>query len=381
MISLICLTVRRTQDLSLSPLLSRNRGHRRLPPGSRELAFLLVPSSSLSSLPSSSFFITVVSFSLPRFEIVNGVTEVEGIAEEKTAGAEEDEEKGVPAFWLNAMKNNEVLAEELTPETRSYLKRRTKKSQKTTQHEATNRSHKPRSPKPRNPETQKRRNLEARNGETQKPRCASVGDGARRCADVDDGARRWPNVGCSSRRPLIHCMQKLLQCWRVENRLGVELMVGSGGGGFFNLQFFTLQPSLLRRFWRRRIEIRDFGFGFSILGDGEKEKKIKFKGKGDEKPGYLPADIVFIIEEKKHNLFRREGNNNLEICIEIPLVDALTGCSLPIPILGGEKLTLSFENTVVYPGYVKVIEGQGMPTLKNDGKRGDLHVKFLVDFP
>ncbi|XLR51238.1 hypothetical protein S83_001910, partial [Arachis hypogaea] len=47
-----------------------------------------------------------------RFEIVNGVTEVEGIAEEKTASAEEDEEKGVPAFWLNAMKNNEVLAEE-----------------------------------------------------------------------------------------------------------------------------------------------------------------------------------------------------------------------------------------------------------------------------
>ncbi|RYR42985.1 hypothetical protein Ahy_A08g039414 isoform A [Arachis hypogaea] len=42
------------------------------------------------------------------------------------------------------------------------------------------------------------------------------------------------------------------------------------------------------------------------------------------------------MEEKKHNLFRREGNNDLEICIEIPLVDALTGCSLPIPILGGE---------------------------------------------
>ncbi|XLR68689.1 hypothetical protein S83_019361, partial [Arachis hypogaea] len=39
--------------------------------------------------------------------LVNGVTEVKGIAEEKPAGAEEDEEKGVPAFWLNAMKNNE----------------------------------------------------------------------------------------------------------------------------------------------------------------------------------------------------------------------------------------------------------------------------------
>ncbi|KAL4330287.1 hypothetical protein AHAS_Ahas13G0385000 [Arachis hypogaea] len=49
-----------------------------------------------------------------RFEIVNGVTEVEGIAEEKTVGAEEDEEKGVPAFWLNSMKNYEVLAEEVS---------------------------------------------------------------------------------------------------------------------------------------------------------------------------------------------------------------------------------------------------------------------------
>ncbi|RYQ96178.1 hypothetical protein Ahy_B08g091768 [Arachis hypogaea] len=38
---------------------------RRLPSGSREVAFLLVPSSSPSSLPSSSFFITVVSLSLP----------------------------------------------------------------------------------------------------------------------------------------------------------------------------------------------------------------------------------------------------------------------------------------------------------------------------
>ncbi|XP_072064098.1 nucleosome assembly protein 1;3 isoform X2 [Arachis hypogaea] len=57
-----------------------------------------------------------------RFEIVNGVTEVEGIAEEKTADAEEDEEKGVPAFWLNAMKNNEVLAEEISERDEGALK-------------------------------------------------------------------------------------------------------------------------------------------------------------------------------------------------------------------------------------------------------------------
>ena len=111
-----------------------------------------------------------------------------------------------------------------------------------------------------------------------------------------------------------------------------------------------------------------------------KGTKITFEGVGDEKPGYLPSDIVFLIDEKKHPLFRREGND-LEICVEIPLVDALTGCFISIPLLGGENMGLSFENNVIYPGYEKVIKGQGMPNPKNNGIRGDLHVKFFIEFP
>ncbi|CAL0330300.1 unnamed protein product [Lupinus luteus] len=49
-----------------------------------------------------------------RYEIVNGVTEVEGAGNETKADTQEDEEKGVPGFWLTAMKNNEVLAEEIS---------------------------------------------------------------------------------------------------------------------------------------------------------------------------------------------------------------------------------------------------------------------------
>ncbi|KAL4365473.1 hypothetical protein AHAS_Ahas07G0109600 [Arachis hypogaea] len=59
---------------------------------------------------------------MQRFEIVNGVTEVEGIAEEKTASAEEDEEKEVHAFWLNAVKNNKVLVEEISERDEGALK-------------------------------------------------------------------------------------------------------------------------------------------------------------------------------------------------------------------------------------------------------------------
>ncbi|GAU44932.1 hypothetical protein TSUD_400600 [Trifolium subterraneum] len=57
-----------------------------------------------------------------RFEIVNGVAEVEGVAKEATADTAEAEEKGVPSFWLNAMKNNDVLAEEITERDEGALK-------------------------------------------------------------------------------------------------------------------------------------------------------------------------------------------------------------------------------------------------------------------
>jgi nucleosome assembly protein 1-like 1 len=57
-----------------------------------------------------------------RFDIVNGVAEVEGVAKEATADTDEAEEKGVPSFWLNAMKNNDVLSEEITERDEGALK-------------------------------------------------------------------------------------------------------------------------------------------------------------------------------------------------------------------------------------------------------------------
>lgn len=44
-------------------------------------------------------------------------------------------------------------------------------------------------------------------------------------------------------------------------------------------------------------------------------------------------------------------------------------------------MDVSLENTVIYPEYVEVIQGQGMPDPQQNGKRGDLHIKFLIYFP
>ncbi|KAK8974855.1 hypothetical protein V6N11_066400 [Hibiscus sabdariffa] len=61
-----------------------------------------------------------------RFDIVTGVLDVEGAkteeAGENRGEAKDGEEKGVPNFWLVAMKNNEVVAEEISERDEGALK-------------------------------------------------------------------------------------------------------------------------------------------------------------------------------------------------------------------------------------------------------------------
>ncbi|KAL2906921.1 Nucleosome assembly protein 1 2 [Bienertia sinuspersici] len=60
-----------------------------------------------------------------RYEIVNGVVEVDGVTNEPAADEGADkaaEEKGVPNFWLTAMKTNEVLGESIQERDEEALK-------------------------------------------------------------------------------------------------------------------------------------------------------------------------------------------------------------------------------------------------------------------
>lgn len=41
----------------------------------------------------------------------------------------------------------------------------------------------------------------------------------------------------------------------------------------------------------------------------KKGTKITFENKGDEQPGRIPADIVFVIDEKPHDTFSRAGDD------------------------------------------------------------------------
>ncbi|GKD84988.1 nucleosome assembly protein 1;4-like protein isoform X2 [Tanacetum coccineum] len=47
-----------------------------------------------------------------RYDIVTGAVEVDGAKEEDAMDQTDDTAKGVPEFWLTAMKNNKIMAEE-----------------------------------------------------------------------------------------------------------------------------------------------------------------------------------------------------------------------------------------------------------------------------
>ncbi|KAF8071817.1 hypothetical protein FPV67DRAFT_1482820 [Lyophyllum atratum] len=116
--------------------------------------------------------------------------------------------------------------------------------------------------------------------------------------------------------------------------------------------------------------------------------KIRFPKAGNEQARGDAQDLVFVVEEKPHDRFQREGND-LITRVPIPLVEALTGppgggrSAKTVEMLDGRKLQVPVPVGVVKPGEETTVPGEGMP-IRKEGvvqKKGDLRVKWDVVFP
>lgn len=107
--------------------------------------------------------------------------------------------------------------------------------------------------------------------------------------------------------------------------------------------------------------------------------KITFPGKGNQEPGGAPADLIFVLDERPHAIFKRE-RNDLVVIQKISLLDALIGNTLNLTTLDGRNLTIQVTD-IVKPGYEFVVPNEGMPISKEPGKKGNLRIKFDVMFP
>ena len=111
----------------------------------------------------------------------------------------------------------------------------------------------------------------------------------------------------------------------------------------------------------------------------KKGTKITFPEKGNEQPNMIAADLVFVVDEKPHRLFTRDGND-LIVTQKISLAEALTGYTVHLTTLDGRALIIPINN-VIHPSYEEVVPGEGMPIPKDPSKRGNLRIKFNIKFP
>ncbi|CAN8268251.1 unnamed protein product [Cochlearia groenlandica] len=111
----------------------------------------------------------------------------------------------------------------------------------------------------------------------------------------------------------------------------------------------------------------------------KKGTKVTFLKKGNEEPGTIPADIIFVLEEKPHPHYKRDGND-LVHNQEITLLEALTGKTISLTTLDGRTIRIPITD-IINPDHEIVVPNEGMPISKEPGKKGNLRLKLSVKYP
>ncbi|XP_064797057.1 dnaJ homolog subfamily B member 5-like [Oncorhynchus masou masou] len=117
-----------------------------------------------------------------------------------------------------------------------------------------------------------------------------------------------------------------------------------------------------------------------VVKKGWKEgTKITFPREGDETPNNIPADVAFVLKDKKHPHYKRDGSH-IVFTAKITLKEALCGCTVNVPTLDNRTMPLPCSD-VIKPGGIRRLRGEGLPHAKTPSTRGDLVVEFQVAFP
>ncbi|KAL0384986.1 UNVERIFIED_CONTAM: DnaJsubfamily B member 4 [Sesamum radiatum] len=111
----------------------------------------------------------------------------------------------------------------------------------------------------------------------------------------------------------------------------------------------------------------------------KKGTKVTFPEKGNEEPGIVPADLIFVVDEKPHPVFTRDGNN-LIAKQELTLLESLTGKTLELSALDGRNITVPITE-ITKPGHEVLVPNEGMPYSKDPRKKGTLRIQIDVRYP
>jgi len=112
-------------------------------------------------------------------------------------------------------------------------------------------------------------------------------------------------------------------------------------------------------------------------------QRITFHEKANQEPGVTPGDIIILLQEKDDGScpFVRRGDD-LIYKHNLTLSEALTGYRFPLTHLDDRVLVIQSQpNDIVKPGDIRIIDGEGFPKYKNPFLKGNLYIKFHIEFP
>uniref|UniRef100_A0A182X580 J domain-containing protein n=1 Tax=Anopheles quadriannulatus TaxID=34691 RepID=A0A182X580_ANOQN len=111
------------------------------------------------------------------------------------------------------------------------------------------------------------------------------------------------------------------------------------------------------------------------------EQRIVLKGEGDQEPDCRPGDIVLVVEEKPHPVFKRNGQDLL-VFLHLQIAEALCGFRKVIKTLDARDIVIqSCPGEVVKHLSTKAVYGEGMPLMNDPTEKGRLIIQFVVGFP
>ncbi|OHA15643.1 MAG: molecular chaperone DnaJ [Candidatus Taylorbacteria bacterium RIFCSPLOWO2_12_FULL_43_20] len=106
------------------------------------------------------------------------------------------------------------------------------------------------------------------------------------------------------------------------------------------------------------------------------EEMLRVSGKGEAVEGAGVGDLYVRIHVRRHDLFRKEGNN-LVADIRVKLTDVLLGSDYTLHSLDGDT-TIQIPAGITH-GEILRVRGRGVPV--GSGKRGDILLRVNVDIP
>jgi len=172
-----------------------------------------------------------------------------------------------------------------------------------------------------------------------------------------------------------HMQRKKTQDSPIEHELFVSLEeVAKGATKKMKITRKVLNPD------NRTTHTEDKVLTIEIKPGWKQGTKITFPREGDQSPTSIPADIIFIIKDKAHPVFRRDGSD-LIYTAKISLKDALCGTTINVPTLEPNRVRKLPLNEVIKPTTEKRLTGDGLPFAKQPTNHGDIIVKFDIKFP